>query len=297
MIICDAHCDTLYNLVNKPENANDITLERLQKGGVSLQTMAMYVGPKAPLEQVETLFDKMLAAFEALKQQGWVQAFSPGEAEEGKVKAMLSIEGCEVFERSLSTIARYYDHGVRMACITWNHENALATPHRVNATDGLKPYGFEAVREMQRLGMAVDISHLNEAGFWDILNKTPVAPMASHSCCRALNEHTRNLTDDQLKALFSAGGFVGLNFYPVFLGGSPCTLDTVVDHFDHMMLLGGEGKAGFGSDFDGIESKPEHLDNPLDYPRLLDKLRRRGYSEKNIRSIAGEAMISYFARI
>lgn len=297
MRICDAHCDTLYNLVNKPGNANDITLERLKKGGVSLQTMAMYVGPKAPLAQVEALFEKMLAAFENLKQQGWVQAFDPSEAEEGKVKAMLSIEGCEVFESGLASIARYYDKGVRMACVTWNHQNALATPHCINATDGLTPYGLEAVREMQRLRMAVDVSHLNEAGYWDILNRTSVPPMASHSCCRALRDHTRNLHDEQLRALFAAGGFVGLNFYPVFLTDGPCTLDTLVDHFDHMIILGGEGKVGFGSDFDGIESKPEHLDNPLDYPLLLDKLRRRGYSEKSVQSIAGEAMIDYFARL
>ena len=297
MRICDAHCDTLYNLVTRPGAANDITLERLQKGGVSLQTMAMYVGPKAPLTEVVALFDEMLEAFEQLKQQGWTQAFSPGEAEEGKVKAMLSIEGCEVFESGLSSISRYYDKGVRMACITWNHLNALATPHCINATDGLSSYGLDAVREMQRLRMAVDISHLNEAGFWDILNKTSVPPMASHSCCRALKDHTRNLTDDQLKALFSAGGFVGLNFYPVFLTDGPCTLDTLVDHYDHMLMLGGEGKVGFGSDFDGIEIKPEQLDNPLDYPRLLERLRQRGYSQSSVRAIAGEAMISYFARL
>jgi len=259
--------------------------------------MSMYVGPKAPIEETEALFNKMLAAFEGLKAQGWVQAMDPSEAVDGQVKVMLSIEGCEVFERGLHVIQRYRDLGVRMAAITWNHENALATPHCINATDGLKPFGLEAVREMQRLKIAVDISHLNEAGVNDILTKTDVPPMASHSCCRALKDHTRNLTDEQLKAVFSAGGFVALNFYPAFLADGPCTMDTLVDHFDHMLAMGGEGKIGFGSDFDGITSKPEGLDNPADFPALLDVMRRRGYSEQQVKSIAGEAMIDYFARI
>ena len=273
------------------------TLERLKKGGVSLQTLAMYVGPKAPLEEVEALFDRMLAVFEDLKRQGWTQAFDPDEAVDGETRFMLSIEGCEVFAMGLDVIQRYRDLGVRMAAVTWNHENALGTPHCVNATDGLKPYGLEAVKEMQRLKIAVDVSHLNEAGFYDILNKTDVPPMASHSCCRAIRDHSRNLTDRQLRDLFGAGGFVGLNFYPSFLGTGPCTLDTLVDHYDHLLRMGGEGKIGFGSDFDGIETKPEGLDNPEDFPNLLGALRRRGYSEKNIISIAGEGLIDYFKRI
>ena len=297
MRICDAHADTLYNLVTVPGKANDLTMERLKKGGVSLQTLAMYVGPKATLEEVEALFDRMLDTFEDLKRQGWGQAFDPDEAVDGETRFMLSIEGCEVFARGLDVIQRYRDLGVRMAAVTWNHENALGTPHCVNATDGLKPYGLEAVKEMQRLKIAVDVSHLNEAGFYDILNKTDVPPMASHSCCRAIRDHSRNLTDRQLRDLFGAGGFVGLNFYPSFLGTGPCTLDTLVDHYDHLLQMGGEGKIGFGSDFDGIETKPEGLDNPEDFPNLLDALRRRGYSEENIESIAGEGLIGYFKRI
>ncbi len=297
MRICDAHADTLYNLVTAPHKANDLNLTRLRAGGVSLQTLAMYVGPKAELSVVEALFERMLATFEDLKKQGWVQADDPSEAVDGELRFMLSIEGCEVFERGLDTIARYRRAGGRMAALTWNHENALATPHCVNATDGLKPYGLEAVREMQRQKMAVDVSHLNVGGFYDILDKTNVPPMASHSCCRALKNHSRNLSDAQLKDLFSAGGFVGLNFYPSFLSSGPCTLDTLVDHFDHLLSMGGEGKIGFGSDFDGIETKPEGLDNPEDFPNLLQALRRRGYSEPLIQSIAGEGLIDYFQRI
>lgn len=298
MRICDAHCDTLYNLVTNPGNANDITLERLQKGGVSLQTMAMYVGPAAPLEETEALFSKMLAAYDELKKQGWVQADDPSEAVDGQVKTMLSIEGCEVFARGLSSIEEYRLKGVRMAAVTWNHVNALATPACKDATTGLTDYGIKAIKEMQRLGIAVDVSHLNIAGFYDIFNKTDKAPMASHSCARHLCEHTRNLDDRQLKELFNNKGLVCLNFFPLFLSSeSPCTLDTLVNHIDHMYQLGGQGMVGLGSDFDGIGTKPEKLDNPEDLPNLFDCLRKRGYQEDSIKDIAGEAFIRYFGTL
>lgn len=297
MMICDAHCDTLYNLVTTPGAHNDVTMERLKEGGVALQTMAMYVGPKAPLEETEALFDRMYGVFQGLLSEGWQQAMDPQELEPGQPKMLLSIEGCEVFSRGLHSIQAWRQKGVRMAAVTWNHENALATPAAVNDTDGLKPYGLQAVREMQRLKIAVDVSHLNIAGFFDILNKTDAPPLASHSCARALRDHKRNLTDEQLRALFRAGGFVGINFYPSFLTEGPATIDHVADHIDHMMQMGGEGMVGFGSDFDGIGTKPEGLDNPADFPRVLERLKARGYSDKVLESIASGAFIRYFERI
>ena len=184
-----------------------------------------------------------------------------------------------------------------MAAVTWNHENALATPAAVNDTEGLKPFGLAAIREMQRQGIAVDVSHLNIAGFFDILSRTDAPPLASHSCARALRDHKRNLTDEQLRALFRAGGFVGVNFFPNFLTDGPATIDHVADHIDHMMQMGGEGMVGFGSDFDGIGTKPEGLDNPEDFPKVLARLRARGYGDGALRSIASGAFISYFERI
>ena len=145
----------------------------------------------------------------------------------------------------------------------------------------------------------MDVSHLNIQGFYDILGKTDMPPLASHSCCRALRDHPRNLWDDQLKALFAAGGYVGVNFLPYFLitPDKPCTIDTVIDHIDHLHQLGGQGKVGFGSDFDGIGEKPEGLDNPSDFPALLEGLRRRGYQEQTIQDIAGRNLLAYYRRI
>ena len=297
MILCDTHCDTVYALTVHPGQPTDVTLERLQKAGVSLQTLALYVGGNPEKEAIRSLFGRMEQTFARLLQAGWTQAMDPREAEEGKSKVMLSIEGCEILEDSLESIARWRDKGVRMAAVTWNYENGLGTPAKLNSTEGLKPYGRRAVREMVRVGMAPDMSHLNERGFWDTLELGAV-PLASHSCCRALCGHCRNLTDEQLKALFSVGGYVGLNFYPDFLSDDGrCTLDTLADHLLHMLSLGGEGMIGFGSDFDGIETKVPGLDNPLDLPALLDALRRRGITGETLAGIAGKNLLAYYDRI
>ena len=299
MILCDAHADTLYRIACDRQDLLDLSLERLKKGGVSLQVLAMFVGDDSDPARIAGRFEAMLAAYEALKEKGWIQAFDPGEAEEGAVKTMLSVEGCEIFAPGLHTIAEYREKGVRMAAVTWNYENALGTPACKNADEGLKPYGFEAVREMQRLKIAVDVSHLNTAGFYDILGKTDAPPLASHSCCRHLRDHPRNLTDRQLKDLFRAGGFVGLNFYPAFLTeeGRPCDIDTLIDHIDHMHQMGGEGMVGFGSDFDGISEKPRGLDNPADFPGLIKGLKARGYSQAQVEDIAGLSFLRYYRRI
>ena len=183
-----------------------------------------------------------------------------------------------------------------MAAITWNHENTLAYPAMSGSREGLKPYGLEAIRHMQQVGIAADVSHLNDAGVRDILEKCDKPPMASHSNCRALVDHPRNLSDGLLKDIFSAGGYVGVNFWPTIVG-APATIDRLIDHIVHMYEIGGAGHVGFGSDFDGIESKPEGLENPADFPRLIDGLRRRGFREDEVEDIAGLALVRYFGRL
>ena len=156
MIICDCHCDTLYSMQMGRDQHLDVTMENLRAGGVSLQTMAMYVGPGRKGD-VEALMQGMLQKLALLKSQGWKQVDDPSQAVDGEVAVMLSIEGCEPFDPGLHTIAEYRAHGVRMAAITWNHENTLGYPAMSGSTQGLKPYGVQAIREMQRLGIAADV--------------------------------------------------------------------------------------------------------------------------------------------
>ena len=122
--------------------------------------------------------------------------------------------------------------------------------------------------------------------------------MASHSCCTALRNHFRNLTDDQLRLMIREGGYVGVNFYPYFLtDNGKADIGDVVNHIDHICQLGGADIVGFGSDFDGIECTPVGLEHPGHIPALIDALRARGYDDAAIRGIAGENLVKYYNRI
>ena len=301
MFIADTHSDTLYAMGVQalPEAERMITPARLREGGVRLQTLALWTGPEGSRGPVAEIVAKELAALAILTQTGLRQVDDPREALAAEeICCLLSVEGGEVFQDGLHTVEAFRRKGVRMAAILWNNENAIGYSAKSGETRGLKPYGLAVVREMQRLGMAVDVSHLNEAGFWDILRRTDVPPMASHSCCRSLCSHCRNLTDEQLRALIAGGGYVGVNFYPWFLSeDGRADADRVAEHIDHICQLGGTGIVGFGSDFDGIEVTPADLRHPGELPRLLEALRRRGYDEDALAGIAGENLLRYFDRI
>ena len=297
MILFDTHADTLYKRACHPEEALDVTADRLSQGGVTVQTMALFVGGSPDLNDIAAVMDRMWALGEKLPQEGIKQVHDYRDAKEGERAFIYSIEGCDLLENGLEQLEAWRKKGVRMAALTWNYENCVGTPAKKDSSSPLKPFGREAVKEMARLGIAPDTSHLNERGFYDLL-EMGIVPLASHSCCRALCGHSRNLTDDQLKALFQAGGYVGINFYPSFLSeNGKADLDTVCDHALHMMALGGENHIGFGSDFDGIERKPEGLSGPQDFPALLNALRRRGVTESQIEAMAGKNLMAYYDRI
>ena len=300
MYIADTHSDTLYamGVQHAPADRLMITPERLRRGGVTLQVFALWTGGKGNKGDVAGIVRAELAQVPGLMAAGLRQVTDPADAKEGEQCFMLSVEGGEVFEPGLHTVQLYRDKGVRMAALLWNNENALGYPAKSGDKRGLTDYGLQVAREMQRVGMAVDVSHLNEAGFYDLFAKTDRPPMASHSCCRALCNHFRNLTDEQLRLMIREGGFVGVNFYPHFLsedGKADAAL--VARHIDHICQLGGAEIVGFGSDFDGIETTPDNVRHPGDLPNLLDELRRLGYDDAALAGIAGENLKRYFARI
>ena len=300
MYIADTHSDTLFSLGVMGQTLSDtmITPDRLWQGGVTLQTFALWSGPKGNQGDYEGIAAKEMAAVRTLTDAGLKQVDDPAEAKVGELSFMLSIEGCEVFEKGLTAIEEWRQKGVRMGALVWNNVNSIGTPAKVDADTGLTDYGVRVVREMQRLGMAVDTSHLNEAGFWDLFRRGDKPPMASHSCCRALCDHFRNLTDEQLRMMIQYGGFVGVNFYPHFLSedGKADTV-TIAQHIDHICQLGGADIVGFGSDFDGIEVTPEDLRHPGQMGHLLDALRDYGYSEEALKQIAGGNLLKYFERL
>ena len=299
MIICDTHCDTLYMRALQPEAIPCVTMENMRRGGVSLQTCTLWAGPNGMAGQPYEKAMAEYAAFEQLRErEGWTRVDSPLEATEGEVKILLSVEGGEVFEGKVERVREFHALGVRMAALTWNHENEIAYPAKGGSEGHIKPAGWDILRTMAELRIAADTSHLNEQGFWDLIDRHTQPPMASHSCAKSLCDHFRNLTDAQIRAMAERGGWIGVNFYPCFLTGSDrATVRDIADHIDHMCQLGAAKHVGFGSDFDGIECTPKDCQSPADVPNILSELRRRGYDEEAIADIAGRNFLRYYERL
>ena len=299
MIICDTHCDTLYMRALQPGETPCVTMENMVRGGMSLQTCTLFAGSKGMSDHP---YDKALAeyaAFEHLaKTEGWQKVNSPLEAEEGKVKILLSIEGGEIFEGSTERVHEFHRRGIRIAALTWNNENEIAYPAKGGTKNGIKPQGWEILKVMAQLKIAADTSHLNEAGFWELIDRHSQPPMASHSCAAKLRPHFRNLTDEQIRAMVKRGGWIGVNFYPNFLTETGrAGIEDIVNHIDHMCQLGAEKHVGFGSDFDGIEISPYDCQSPADVAGILDALRAKGYSEEAVADIAGKNFLDYYKRL
>ena len=288
MFTTDAHCDTLYSLaVNHETDDLMITPERLAQGNVGLQTFAMFAGSKGPADHPYEKGAAMLAEAKhyPVPMLGGLLPDVPPVTPHG----VLAIEGGEILEGKLERLAEFDDDmRLRLIALTWNNENEIGYPAAMGPEKGLKPFGLQLLKEMDRRGILADVSHLNERGFWDICEHMELPPVASHSNCRALCDVFRNLTDDQIRAVIEKKGFIGINFYSAFLAKDrEATLDDVLAHIDHIAELGGIDVIGFGSDYDGISRWPEGLGDPSTFPALLDLLAKHGYTHEQLEKIAG----------
>lgn len=290
MRIIDLHCDTIMRFykgehLDGMENSH-INLQKLIKGEWMCQCFAIYVpwNPPgkpsrhpAPEADPKVYFEKAYMAYlreMELNRDKIAKAYCVEDIEknyaEGKLSSLLTVEDSVTLDGDLSNLDEYYRKGVRMASITWNHENSLGYPQSMDKEEhmrGLKPFGIECVKRMNELGIAVDVSHLNEGGFWDVVKTTTKPFIASHSCARALCDVGRDLTDEQLKALGDKGGVVGVNYLAGFLHpvvdrekDNNTSVEEVVRHLRHMANVAGIDSVGLGSDYDGMNSKLEWED-------------------------------------
>lgn len=197
----------------------------------------------------------------------------------GKVAALLSIEGAE----QISLLEKAYSDGVRIIHPTWNYDNSLSGA-AADSGSGLTSLGKEFVRKCQSMGILLDMSHISERGFWDVLELSERPVIAGHSNSKALCDVPRNLTDEQFTALKNSGGGAGINLYPEFLGFNR-DIDAVIGHIEHFLALGGEKAVFLGCDFDGIDITPEGIDGVQDIEMLYNALLRRNYSESLVKDI------------
>lgn len=214
---------------------------------------------------------------------------------DGKIAAVLAVENSEVLERSLSVLSALYRLGVRSLTLTWSYRTWAADGEQASHSGGgLTDFGRDLVAKLNELGMLVDISHISDAGFWDVIEASSGPVIGTHNCCRALCEHGRNLTDDQIRALAATGGVVGVTFVEPFVHPTAPTLDLLLDHIQHLADIGGIDCVGLGSDFDG---GGELLPDATHFPRIAAGLSERGWSDGDLEKLLGLNHLRVFAAV
>ena len=318
MKVIDFHCDTLSELRDsqlrgepKSFESNDlhIDLRKLQKGDYMLQCFAAFINlgnkEENPLVTALEEFDQFYRLLETHPQEiAQVRTWADLEAnrEAGRISALLTVEEGGCCLGNLSILRMLYQLGVRIMTLTWNHENELAYPNKApgnsegsfiwgaNDWNGLKEAGFAFVEEMERLGIIIDVSHLSDAGFWDVYRHTTRPFIASHSNARAKCSHVRNLTDDMIRAISDRGGLTGINYCAAFLDPQEnermrrSTVALMADHIEYIRNVGGIDMIGLGSDFDGIGGNLEMYDCSC-LPMLEAELERRRFHGGDIEKI------------
>ncbi|MCI9316522.1 MAG: membrane dipeptidase [Oscillospiraceae bacterium] len=275
----DAHCDTLSRCLHTGEsllkNSGQCDLERLGAYQPAGQIFAIFAdSADIPPEE----------RFGECRRQAELFAGSRERWPERMKGAVLSIEGAELLDCDPGRLETVRAWGVRCVNLTWNHANALSGSHREEPERGLSDKGIAFARRAWELGILPDVSHLSDAGFWDLVRAARGPILASHSNSRAVCGHTRNLTDDQFLAVRDSGGVVGINLFTAFVGGDG-SMDALLAHFEHFLELGGEKTLALGSDWDGDITGAGGIRGAEDMCRLAEAMERKNYGEDLIRAI------------
>jgi len=336
LTVCDTHCDTIdrilkgINLGIRTDQGH-IDIPRMQEGGVDIQVFACCIGrPKKEYpESYAKLTTKMINALKSEFQKHPDKiaiALTPDDIknsiDSGKISAILAIEGGRAIENNLDKLREFYDSGVRLMTLVWNSNDWADSSQEKPKHNGLTNFGKEVVREMNRLGMIVDVSHASDKTVLDTLEVSNAPIIASHSCVKAICDHPRNLNDDLIKAIAKSEGVICVNFYSVFLDQEfkdkknlysknkasseensissrqkPPSISKVIDHIDHLVKVGGIDCVGLGSDYDGMNPPPEGLEDISKMPRITEELLKKGYSLDEVGKIMGGNFLRVFNRV
>ena len=312
MRLIDLHCDTIWMLMrekdtNLKNNRFCVDVEKLKSVGSMAQFFACFIymdaitgenrydiGYELALEMIargkkefaECSQDMLLAcSFDDMIKNN----------EDGKMSAFLTVEEGGILNGDLNRLQTLYDEGIRLITLTWNHENCIGYPNSKEEAimqKGLKPFGVEVIEKMNQLGMIIDVSHLSDGGFWDVLTYSNKPVVASHSNARSLCNHPRNLFDEMIKALADKGGIAGVNMYPYFINkNGKATVEDIADHVWHMYQTGGENVIAVGTDFDGFDEGELDIAHIGEMEQLYDVVKKRGFSERQMEKFwSGNAM-------
>jgi len=354
-IVVDTHSDVTSRMLDEGfdigRRASDghMDIPRMKEGGIDAEFFAIYVAARYAREggAARRALDMIDVVYRALERypNDLELALSAADirriARAGKIAVLMGIEGGHAIEDSLGALRMFYRLGVRYMTLTHTNTNNWADSSGDQPRhNGLTEFGRQVVREMNRLGMLVDISHVSDKTFYDVLETTRAPVIASHSSARALTNIPRNMSDDMLRALARNGGVVMVNFGSSFVDQSYTEavaqrrerlrpqldalraryandpvrlrqeteqllrahpvprppLSRLIDHIDHIVKVAGIDHVGLGSDFDGVDSLPEGLDDCSKLPLITYELLKRGYREPEIKKILGENFLRVFAR-
>lgn len=323
--IFDGHADIWNDVHDRREKKEENIFknnhyERFKKGGVHGGIFVIYLpekynnGIKIPEEGLLPLFKDMLNSAEKeiesfdetikiIKTKEDLKSFFVNDS----INIVKGIEGLKAIrnEESIDLIDELYKLGYRVCSLAWNEENILATGTRGNKERGLTELGKKCISKMEKLGMVVDVSHLNEKSFWDVIEVAKNPIIASHSASSKEYKHARNLTDEQIIAVAKTGGVIGVNAYRNFLDNieKNKTVERYVDHIEHIISVGGINSVGIGFDFcEYLPSEEEDLNleglrNASDSQNVVKVLRERGYSDSEIELIAHKNFKRVFEKI
>jgi len=312
-IVFDGHCDTILEIMNhkrtleKKSPTGHLDIPRMKEGGVNVQFFAVFIEdiykPDRSLKRTLQLIDCFYREMEKNQDEislvtNYNQINEANSA--GKIAAILSVEGGEALEGDLGVLRMLYKLGVRLLTLTWNQRNQIADGIGESRTgSGLTEFGLKVIDEMNNLKMFIDVSHLSETGFWDVIKRSKAPIVASHSNCYALCPHPRNLKDEQIKALADKGGVIGITFVPNFLTQEKrkTTVKDVVTHIDYLVEKAGVDCVGLGSDFDGTGGLPLGLEGVDKITNITEELLNRGYKEREIKKILGGNFLRVFKKV
>ena len=333
-MIDDGYAADVRHAPGFDKTQGETDLPRLIESGITGVFMSAYVDPEKwtfgtdrSWRQVQVYLDT-IHAFARRHPDRLMFATTAAEVrrakEQGKVAILIGVEGGHAIENSMDNLRELHRRGVRYMTLTWNNGTEWAgAAAGLNGTrsGGLTERGKEIVREMNRLGILVDISHVSDSTFYDAIATTTYPVIASHSSARAINGHRRNMSDDMLRAVARNGGVVNVNFYSVFidpafrtkadsLEAAPGTgaetairalprppLSVLLDHFQHIIRVAGIDHVGLGSDFDGVGGLlPQGMDDVTRLPLIAQGLLDRGYSEADVKKVLGGNMLRVMER-
>ena len=306
------HCDTFWLMmrtqgIGLQKNDLCIDIEKMKAAGSMAQFFASFIhmsgfeGGNAVEEAYQHALDMIAYGKAELAKCSDSIAIARNYDElianrdSGKMSAILTVEEGGIINGKMEYLEELYRQGIRLITLTWNYENSIGFPNSREPelmNRGLKPFGIEVVRRMNELGMLIDVSHLSDGGFWDVVRYSTKPFVASHSNARVLCSHPRNLTDEMIKALAEKGGVAGVNFYPYFLRESgKATVEDIAEHLWHMYQVGSEDVIAFGTDFDGFDEGELDITHMGEMNLVYDAIRKRGFTERQMDKLLGENIL------